>query len=144
LSGSFIEDLANGAGDSLRMVELDVVVAADDDDVLCIGEQLRQGVLNIAAGLDYQDGPIRDVLEELAARRVVTRHAGASEREDTWSLARWAHQRWDAVAPWLATEPPRPDELALDVAGESHADDADPLEDVDCAQGIGPYRHQQP
>ncbi len=95
---------------------------------------------NVAAGLEYQDGPIRDVLEELATRRVVIRHAGASERDDTWSLACWAHQRWDAVAPCLPTQQIGPDEAALETTRESDDDldaDVDPL---DREQGIGRYR----
>jgi hypothetical protein len=48
--------------------------------------------------------------------RALTDRALLNERADTWSLARCAHQRWDMVAPWLATELPRLDELALVIA----------------------------
>ena len=104
---------------------------------------------NVASGLDYQDGPIRDVLEELAARRVVIRHEGTSERDDTWSLAHWARQRWDAITSWLPAEPPATSgpvsaETAEPRPYAKPVDDEDPeLDALDRERRIGRYRTKE-
>jgi hypothetical protein len=98
------------------------------------------GTHNIAAGVGYPDATAVDVLEELAARGVIERNLGRTEREDRWSLSEWTRSRLpsaESSAPSAGSAVGGFDE---DRFRDSWGNPIDPLDD-DYDHGLGPYRN---
>jgi hypothetical protein len=98
----------------------------------------------IAEDLGYPNDTVFDALEDLAAYGVARRLDHGDKREDGWALSTWTRQRLEAIGldvTRLAGTPSFNDEAAAPaVSFDFDLDDADPLDDLDREQGIGPYR----
>jgi hypothetical protein len=98
------------------------------DHLVSVGVE-APGTHNIASGVDYPPATAVDVLEELAARGVVERILGRTEREDRWSLSEWTRSRLASAESSAPSAGPTGGGLEENRFRDSWGNPIDPLDD---------------
>jgi len=101
------------------------------------------GAHHIGSDLGYPPATVFDVLEELAARGVVQRDPGRTDREDRWSLSEWARSRLASAESSASIAGSAGGSVGENRFQDSWGNPIDPLDD-DNERGLGPHRNGDP